>query len=102
MCYDLFKEMEEELKETAKSLAESVKTVQAEMLTHINEVTRSDNSNLFTSLQLSNFISGIHPAATKRRRIMVKWYDIKLITDDETEDEEDKTGKPETLQTLLE
>jgi len=88
MCYE---EMDEELKETVKSLAKSIK------LTLKNAVTRrSDNSNSLTGSQHSDLIFGIHPAAAKRRKTMSEGDDYEPITDDEVEDEEDKTGKFET------
>ena len=100
-CYNLFKEMEEELKETVKSLAESAKAMQAEMSTLKSEVTRSDNSNSLTGSHHSNLVSGILPAA-KRRKTISEGDDIKPITDDEAEDEEDENGEPETQQSLYE
>jgi len=44
MCYNLFKEMDEELKETVKSLAKNVKAKQAEISMLKCTVTKSDNS----------------------------------------------------------
>ena len=87
--------MDEELKETVKSLAESAKAMQAKMSTLKSEVTRSDNSNTLAGSHHSDLVSGIPPAA-KRRKTISEGDDIKPITDDEAEDEEDENGEPET------
>jgi len=91
--------MDEELKDTAKSLAESVQAMQAKISTLRSEVTRSSNS--LAGSQRSDLISGIPPAA-KRRKTTLEGDDIEPITEDEAEDGDDENCEPETKQNLYE
>ena len=85
--------MDKELKETVKSLAESVKAMQAKMTMLRSEVIRSDNNNSLAGSQRSNLISGISPAA-KKRKTTSEGDDFEPVTDEE--DEDDENGEPET------
>jgi len=80
--------MDKELKETVKSLAESVKAMQAKMST-----LKSENSNSLASSQRSDLVPGI-PPVVKRRETTLEGDDIEPIIDDEAEDEDDENGKP--------
>jgi len=89
--------MDEELKDTVKSLAESLQAMQVKILTLRSKVTRSDNSNLLASSQWSDLVSCIPPAV---KRTTSEGDNVEPITEDEAEDGDDKNGEPETQQNL--
>ena len=89
--------MDKDLKEIVKSLAECVKAMQAEMTMLRSEVIRSDNNNSLAGSQRSNLVSGIFPAA-KKRKTTSEGDDFEPVTDEEgeEEDEDDENGELET------
>ena len=91
--------MDKELKETVKSLAKSVKAMQAVISILKCEVIRSDNGNSPASLQRSDLAPGI-PLAAKGKMTKSEGDDFEPITDDKAEEEDDENGKLETQQNL--
>ena len=69
--------MDKELKETVKSLAKSIKAMQAEISMLKHELIRSDNGNLPAGSQRSDLVPGILPAA-KRRKTSLKETTLSL------------------------
>jgi len=82
--------MDEDLKATIKGLCDSVKAMQADILTLRGEVTLSDK-NLHAGLQVSNSVSGNSPTSKLKRFALEDKSNSDCIEEEEAELNNTKT-----------